>query len=42
MSFKPNFLLLDYAIRSLMRRLRKKIPFECIETVGDVGDILRY
>lgn len=41
MVWEGNFASLD-SIRSLMRRLRKKIPFECIETVVDVGYILRY
>lgn len=41
MVWEGNFASLD-SIRSLMRRLRKKIPFECIETVVDVGYILRF
>lgn len=41
MVWEGNFASLD-SICSLMRRLRKKIPFECIETVVDVGYILRY
>lgn len=41
MVWEGNFASLD-SIRSLMRRLRKKIPFECIETVVDVGYILKY
>ena len=41
MVWEGNFASLD-SIRSLIRRLRKKIPFECIETVVDVGYILRY
>lgn len=41
MVWEGNFVSLD-SIRSLMRRLRKKIPFECIETVVDVGYILRF
>ena len=41
MVWEGNFASLD-SIRSLMRRLRKKIPYECIETVVDVGYILRY
>lgn len=41
MVWEGNFASPD-SIRSLMRRLRKKIPFECIETVVDVGYILRY
>ncbi|MDD3343612.1 MAG: response regulator transcription factor [Sulfurospirillaceae bacterium] len=40
MVWEGNFASLD-SIRSLMRRLRKKIPFECIETVVDVGYILK-
>lgn len=39
--WEGNYASLD-SIRSLMRRLRKKIPFECIETVVDVGYILRF
>lgn len=39
--WEGNFASID-SIRSLMRRLRKKIPFECIETVVDVGYILRF
>ena len=41
MVWEGNFASLD-SIRSLMRRLRKKIPFECIETVVDVGYILKW
>lgn len=41
MVWEGNFASLD-SIRSLMRSLRKKIPFECIETVVDVGYILRF
>jgi len=41
MVWEGNFTSLD-SIRSLMRRVRKKLPFECIETVVDVGYILRY
>lgn len=41
MVWEGNFASLD-SIRSLMRRLRKKLPFEGIETVVDVGYILRY
>jgi len=41
MVWEGNFASLD-SIRSLMRRLRKKIPFECIETMVDVGYVLRY
>ena len=41
MVWEGHFVSLD-SIRSLMRRLRKKIPFECIETVVDVGYILRF
>jgi DNA-binding response OmpR family regulator len=41
MVWEGNFASLD-SIRSLMRRLRKKLPFDGIETVVDVGYILRY
>lgn len=30
------------SIRSLIRRIRKKIPFSCIETIVDAGYVLRY
>ncbi len=36
MVWEGNFTTLD-SIRSLVRRLRKKIPFECIETIVNVG-----
>ncbi len=36
MVWEGNFATLD-SIRSLVRRLRKKIPFECIETIVNVG-----
>ena len=36
MVWEGNFTTLD-SIRSLVRRLRKKIPFECVETIVNVG-----
>lgn len=38
--WEGNFASID-SIRSLVRRLRKKIPLECIETAVDVGYLFR-
>ncbi|MBE0491833.1 MAG: response regulator transcription factor [Sulfurospirillum sp.] len=39
--WEGNFASID-SIRSLVRRLRKKIPLDCIETAVDVGYLFRH